>query len=1252
MKLYPRTIVIAVIAVLLVATGTVLAQPNYASVTISPAEDTTSILQNPMMGFEDHDVNGSWYPWSTGYLRATATCQQNGSSIPCGPLNWDRLNPQQGAYNFNDIDLFIADMAARKKFMGFRVRNVRGPGTMPTIPQWAADMGVTASVGQEPFGGDSGTEVDYHKCTFLNLWGNMVQELVRRYDNSPQVSVIDIGSYGYYGEWFSGKTVLQRYPTDQVYDPTDPTLQQSIDTRTRIIRMFTGGSGTGRCLDNAGNEQLASYSYPGFKNKPVLISRGDQEDVAIGIANGAGIRFDAIGAADTKQKSFRIAVGAYVAQIWKNKPIMGEFGTPDIAPLDGSFTTRSLCFAREFHVSAIHNNFDSKPTIDLNPLFRELGYRIVLAQASYPSSAAAGSTAAFTMTWVNKGTSPAYQRYPLALYFKPSGSNTVAGQVALVGTDIRQILPGNVTATTDTFTSCTMGAPAPYSITENVTIPALPAGAYDVYFGFQEPVYQNPIQLAHSQKDDAGHYLLGQMTVQAAGQPISSGATATFALTPTTITTTAAPATATNTSTAVPATATRTNSPIPPTVAPPTTIPPTTVPPTVVATAARTNTPVPTAAAPMAIPTNAPVLPTATVAALVSTPVAYLPGTSGLKVQYLANDTNPTNEDIAPGLNIVNTSSSAVPLTELKMRYYFTRDTAVPMKLYCDYAPIGCSTLTWQFVQMPTPVTGADFYLEIGFNSTAGSLAAGGQTQEIDVRIDKTDWTYFNESNDYSFDGTQTSFVDWSKVTLYRNGTLVWGTPPTGATTVAMAMAAPMNTSSTTTTTTSIAAPAATSGSTNSVTAPVNAAPNTTTTTTSSSPSSTTASSVNSASFQVIESNSSAVQQIGKWTAQDANAATSGRYLYSSGSPNDALRLTLQGSSFDVIYVKHPTFGVFAVEVDGAVRLTVDSVGPKSIFGTHAEIRNLPAGAHAVRIYAVSGVIAIDAFAVEPQPGSAQPGVPVQPTSAPPTKAPAQPAAPVQPTPVPPTNVPAQPANPVQPTIPPQPTAAPQIMPVGLPILDTFDGGAAWVVNGGWQLDSNTARQGQAWFISSKQRDQVSTLEQPTSVDLRTAVNPQLTFWQKGELSDRDVLMVEVTVDNGASWITLDRQAKLLTDWQQHTVNLGGFRGQIIRLRFRLDTTARLGKARSFGYWVDELTIAEGQPSAPSVVAPTTAPVNNAPVATNPPASPTAVSSVSVPPTTVPPAAVPPTVAPPNQPDQAPTSESQASPTKVKKSKT
>ncbi|MGQ8870712.1 glycoside hydrolase family 6 protein [Paenibacillus sp. TSA_86.1] len=152
-----------------------------------------------------------------------------------------------------------------------------------------------------------------------------------------------------------------------------------------------------------------------------------------------------------------------------------------------------------------------------------------------------------------------------------------------------------------------------------------------------------------------------------------------------------------------------------------------------------------------------------------ATPAAVVVPTSDLVVQYRAGDTNATDNQIRPLFNIKNLGSTAVNLSDLKLRYYFTKEGTAAMDSSIDWAVVGAANIERTF---------GDGYVELSFKSGAGSIAAGGQSGDIQLRMFKTDWSNFDESNDYSYDPTKTSYQDWDKVTLYQGGSLVWGIEP------------------------------------------------------------------------------------------------------------------------------------------------------------------------------------------------------------------------------------------------------------------------------------------------------------------------------------------------------------------------------------------------------------------------------------------------------------------------------------------
>lgn len=153
------------------------------------------------------------------------------------------------------------------------------------------------------------------------------------------------------------------------------------------------------------------------------------------------------------------------------------------------------------------------------------------------------------------------------------------------------------------------------------------------------------------------------------------------------------------------------------------------------------------------------------------------PGTGNIKVQFFNQSTAATSNQVYLNIKLVNTSTSAINLSTVKLRYYYTVDGAKTQNFYCDYSPLGSANVTGTFVTMPTAKVGADTYLEIGFTSGAGSLAADGSAT-IQARFAKNDWSNYTQTNDYSFNSTATTYVDWTKVTGYVSEALQWGVEP------------------------------------------------------------------------------------------------------------------------------------------------------------------------------------------------------------------------------------------------------------------------------------------------------------------------------------------------------------------------------------------------------------------------------------------------------------------------------------------
>jgi hypothetical protein len=154
---------------------------------------------------------------------------------------------------------------------------------------------------------------------------------------------------------------------------------------------------------------------------------------------------------------------------------------------------------------------------------------------------------------------------------------------------------------------------------------------------------------------------------------------------------------------------------------------------------------------------------------------------SHVKVQMYNVSRNDQTQQLSPQFKLINMGTTDIALSEVVMRYYFTADGDKQLNFDC-WTSVGKANLATRFIKMSTPTESADTYLEIGFTNTAGNLAPG-KTVDIVSWFNKSDWSSFKQSNDYSFAGaTTTTYIDWDRVTAFVGGELLWGVQPIAST--------------------------------------------------------------------------------------------------------------------------------------------------------------------------------------------------------------------------------------------------------------------------------------------------------------------------------------------------------------------------------------------------------------------------------------------------------------------------------------
>ncbi len=452
-------------------TGATLASTaqQQQTVVIRPTE-IQDVLVNPGMGittfqrFNGQALN-SLYKWSE---RGPETELQDAATKPDFPDTsiaylrwyWSALEPEQGHYRWDIIDLALAEAQKHGQRLAIRLMPY---SNIDPLPEWYRNTGARRA-NQSSDKDGSVWQPDFSDPLYLKDWGEFVAAAGRRYDGNPILDSVDISSVGYWGEGWSNYMPAFQY-----------------------------------------QKPLIDIWLKAFNHTSLLMNFDEPEALTYGTAHGAGWRLDCWGDMRTAHHSPEMldqypeeVATTGVGDVWKHRPVSLEVcGTVSQWKRDGYDVSYILAQALRWHVTSVNLKSSAIPPewkAQFDEFQKQMGYRLILRRLEYPRQIAPGTMMPVNMWWYNAGVAPVYRRYGLAIQLWSPQNKTVIP----VPANVDSWLPGDSV------------------VNEPVYIPRdLPSGSYHVRIALVDPDTGVPaVSLAIAGRQKDGWYDLGTLDVQ------------------------------------------------------------------------------------------------------------------------------------------------------------------------------------------------------------------------------------------------------------------------------------------------------------------------------------------------------------------------------------------------------------------------------------------------------------------------------------------------------------------------------------------------------------------------------------------------------------------------------------------------------------------------------------------------------------------------------------------------------------------
>lgn len=352
------------------------------AVTVRPA-DNGAELANPGMGWVLHYYDNVPAHYGSKLAPSDTLDGWPGLTVIYLRIPWSYIEPEEGKFAWPVLDTPAQRWIAKGKQVAFRVSTSES-WTRWATPRWVHDAGAKGYDFQPGKGVQPGGpfwEPDFDDPVFLQELDRFLAAMAARYDGSPEVAFVDVGSLGVWGEghtWASTKRPI-----------LPATVKRHIDLHKKHFRHTL----------LAANDDLGGPD-----------ATGANEVIRYAAAQGLTLRDDSILVQPPPRSYFH---ATWAGPFWPKVPVILEsehYGGSKTrgAWLDGSLYLKAI---EEYHASyaSIHwwpQEFLQENRELVRRVNQRLGYRLQLVEASWPKTVRLGEPLKLRSSWRNAGVAP------------------------------------------------------------------------------------------------------------------------------------------------------------------------------------------------------------------------------------------------------------------------------------------------------------------------------------------------------------------------------------------------------------------------------------------------------------------------------------------------------------------------------------------------------------------------------------------------------------------------------------------------------------------------------------------------------------------------------------------------------------------------------------------------------------------------------------------------------------------------------